>query len=187
MTLRHFISVPTVIQSFRHSSARNNNEIPHMTSSDNNNPSNQAKVKITLIWKDDDPGMTPVMIVLPYKQVPIKGIANICRYLSRQFSPGLYELFDVVKSSMVDSWLDSFSYSYINGNAKEKASVLRHMNSCLGNASYLIGDEFSLADLVIYCSLSRDSNKMPSNVKSWMKRCHSLPQVQHLTPHIIDN
>ena len=123
----------------------------------------------------------PVMIVSPNKQVPIKGIANICRYLSREYCPQLYESLGPITSSQIDMWLDSVTLSYINGNAKEQMSVLRHMNSCLGSEEFLTGKSITLADIVIYSILvNQPSAKSRNNIKSWIKRCNSQEQLKSI-------
>ena len=118
------------------------------------------------------------MVFTPNKQVPISGIANICRFLSRQFCPEIYESLEPVQSSQADTWLDTLSLSYIHGNSKEKGSVLRQLNSALGSKEFLIGPSLTLGDVVVYCVLGNEKNlKIANNVKKWMKRCHSVPEL----------
>ena len=114
------------------------------------------------------------MIVKPNRQTQIEGITNIGRYLSRRFCPDLYESLGLKTASSIDSWMDSISLSYLHGSAKEKASVLRRMNSDLGSSKFLTGAYPSLADLVAYGILSNQAGlKLGGNVKEWMARCHS--------------
>lgn len=124
----------------------------------------------------------PFMIVSPNKQVPIKGIANICRYLSRQFCGDLYEdQTDPVKASQIDVWLDLLTTSFIYGNAKEKGSVLRNMNACLGTCVFLTGNGLSLADIVLYSVIGTEGDhKLGSNVKQWIKRCQEVIQLAQI-------
>ena len=123
----------------------------------------------------------PTMIVSPHRQTPVQGIANICRYLSRQFCPEIYESLNPVNASQIDSWLDSVSCSYINGNAKEKASVLRHMNSSLGSSPFLTGDALTLADIIAYSVIGTlQGLKIGANIKTWMKTCHSTVALNQI-------
>lgn len=116
----------------------------------------------------------PYMVAKPNRQTQILGIANISRYLSRQFCPELYESLGPKTSSIIDSWMDSITLSYLHGSAKEKASVLRRMNSVLGSSNFLTSAQSNLADLVVYGILSNQAGlKFGGNVKEWMVRCHS--------------
>ena len=121
-------------------------------------------------------GKAPKMVITPRKHTPIEGIIPICRYLAREYCPDLFpESTNPLLASQIDSSLDSFSFSYLNGNAKEKASVLRHMNSSLGSSPYLVGTTPTLADVVYFATLvSQSGLKLGGNVKDWMKRCHTL-------------
>ena len=119
------------------------------------------------------------MVYLPGKQVPVSGIANIGRFLSRQFCPEIYESLDPLISGQSDTWLDSVSLSYLHGNAKERGSVLRQLNSALGNSEFLTGQSPTLADVVLYGVIGDDKGlKVAGNVKKWMKRCHQLPEME---------
>lgn len=113
------------------------------------------------------------MLVSPHGQTPVEGVANIGRYLCREYFPALYEEGPggAESAGLMDSWLDSISTTLQRGSAKEKASVLRRLNAQLGSAQFLTGDEPSLADIVGFCVLSEQAGlKLPSNVKNWLKR-----------------
>ena len=111
------------------------------------------------------------MVVSPHNQTPVEGVANIARYLCREFCPNLYEGLGPETASQVDSWLDTVTRSLSNGTSKEKTSVLRRLNSHLGSASYLVGEGVTLADIVVYSAMcSQDGLKPTANVKRWMKR-----------------
>ena len=117
-------------------------------------------------------------MVAPQSHTPIQGLANICRFLCRMFCPELYEDLGNDAASQIDSWLDSISLSFIHGNAKEKSSVLRHMNSSLGSAPFLYSKSPTAADVLAYSILApQEGLKVGGNVKSWMRRCHSLSQM----------
>ena len=119
------------------------------------------------------------MMYAPGKQVPVSGIANICRFLSRQFRPEIYESHDPTVCGQTDTWLDSLSLSYIHGNAKEKGSVLRQLNSTLGSKNCLTGECPTLADVVLYSVLGNEKGlKISSNVKKWMNYCHEIQEMK---------
>ncbi len=119
------------------------------------------------------------MMFAPGKQIPVSGIANISRFLSRSYYPEIYESLKPSLSSQNDTWLDLLSLSYLHGNAKEKSSVLRQLNSALGSKEFLTGSSPALADIVLYCVFGNEKGlKIGSNVKKWMVRCHQLAIVQ---------
>lgn len=122
----------------------------------------------------------PVMVVCPGQQIPVEGLANISRYLSRQFCPNLYESLPPLTASQIDSWLDSLS-TYVHGNAKEKASVLRSLNATLGTSPYLVGDAPTLCDIVL-CPVIRAGSKLGNNVKAWVKRCDATLKLDECMP-----
>lgn len=126
-----------------------------------------------------DPLLTePLMIVSPSKQVPVKGLANICRYLSRQFCPELYESKSPVDASLTDSWLDALTSSYLYGSTKGKSSFFRNMNACLGKTLFLTGSEPTLADVVVYSVIGTQHGlKFGANVDTWMRRCHGVKEM----------
>lgn len=114
------------------------------------------------------------MLVSPHNQTPVEGVANIGRYLCREYFPALYEGSPggADSAGLIDSWLDSVSTTLRTGSAKEKASVLRRLNAQLGgSAHFLAGEQPSLADIIGFCGVSEQEGlKLPGNVKSWMKR-----------------
>lgn len=169
-------SIPTCIKTHVHSSAIGKVSKELLASfSSCESVITQAKLKITIIWKEDVNDSDPSMILTPNKQIPVSGIANICRFLSRRFCPEIYESFDPKISAQIDTWLDSLSLSYIHGNAKEKGAVLRRMNSSLGSAEFLTGNTLTLADVVLFCVLGNERGiKIGGNVKKWMKHCHNV-------------
>ena len=116
------------------------------------------------------------MIVSPHNQTPVEGIANISRYLCREFCPDLYEGRGPEQALLVDSWLDSVAGSFLFGSSKEKTSVMRRLNSHLGSNVFLAGAEMTLADIVAYSVLggSTDDQKLTGNVKTWLNRCRNL-------------
>ena len=126
------------------------------------------------------------MIVSPHNQTPVEGIANISRYLCREFCPELYEALGASEAAKIDSWLDSVSGSFLHGSAKEKASVLRRLNSQLGAGGFLVGERVTVADVVGYTVVCGE--KAPTgNVKQWLKRCQQLPEFAGIPCSCISN
>ena len=114
------------------------------------------------------------MVVSPHNQTPVQGIANIARYLCREFCSNLYEGLGCEEALKIDSWLDSVAGVLLYGSSKEKASVMRRLNSHLGSGSYLVGDCVTLADIVAFATISSEPGLKPTaNVKEWLKRCQS--------------
>ena len=123
------------------------------------------------------------MIVSPHDQVPVEGIANIARYICRVYCPDLYEDLGLEAASMIDSWLDRIYHTFLVGNAKERASVVRNLNTWLGSNTWLVGEQFSLADLVAYCVISQNSKGLKllgTNVERWMKNCSQHPLLTNI-------
>lgn len=111
------------------------------------------------------------MVVSPHNQTPVEGVANIARYLCREFCPSLYEGLGIEAASQVDSWIDTVSRNLSTGTSKEKASAMRRLNSQLGSAKYLVGEGVTLADIIVYSTLcGQDGLKPTANVKQWIKR-----------------
>lgn len=115
-------------------------------------------------------------------------MANICRYLCREYFPALYEEVGGGKensssaelASAMDSWMDSLSSVLSRGTGKEKASVLRRLNAQLGSSKFLVvGEQLTVADIVGFCEVCGQPDlKLPSNVKLWMKRVQcSVPSL----------
>jgi len=137
-------------------------------------PRGDYDVIITLIWKDVVNG--PCLLISPTHHSQICGEANVARYLARLLSPPYDH--DIIAATHVDSWLDQ-SYKLANGNKKEKAAVLKSMNTSLGKQSYLTS-ELSLADIVLW-SLIRQSSDLgspPTNVSHWIKNCNNHLKFQ---------
>ena len=118
------------------------------------------------------------MMVSPHNQTPVEGIANIARYLCREYFPALYEdcRGGLEAVAQMDSWMDIVSTTLQKGGSKEKASVVRQLNSHLGSSAFLASlDEPSLADIVAYCAISKHPGlKVPANVKLWLRRVRAV-------------
>ncbi|XP_064405735.1 aminoacyl tRNA synthase complex-interacting multifunctional protein 2-like isoform X2 [Halichondria panicea] len=133
--------------------------------------SNKSKFKLTLIWKSESVCPSATMVVSPHNQTPVEGLANIARYICRQYCPALYEDQGPMAASQMDNWLEAIIGTLFRGSSKEKASVIRKLNSHVGSSSFLGGDRVSIADIISYSVLaSLDGVKPTSNVKKWLKR-----------------
>ena len=125
----------------------------------------------------------PTMVISPHNQTPVKGIANIARYICREFCPEYYEGNGPEQAALVDSWLDAVTGTYIYGSSKEKLSVLRRLNSHLGSSQFLVrNDDVTLADIVAYAVIcgGPGAQKLTDNVKRWINVCKNRPEFQEI-------
>ena len=116
-------------------------------------------------------------MVSPHNQTVIEGEANVARYLARLLTPCYEE--NISQACEIDSWLD-MSYQLSSGNKKEKAAVLKAMNGKLGQSSWLVGNELSLADIVLWSGIQqqKEANSAPNNVKKWLQNCSNHAAFQ---------
>ncbi|CAJ1076554.1 aminoacyl tRNA synthase complex-interacting multifunctional protein 2 isoform X2 [Xyrichtys novacula] len=124
----------------------------------------------TLIWKDV-PKLQMKFSV--QSMCPIEGEANVARFLFKLLA--LYPS-DPAAATMVDNWVDTAFFQLAEGSTKERAAVLRALNSALGRNPWLAGSEFSLADVACYCCVlqSGSASSAPANVQRWIKSCENL-------------
>lgn len=116
------------------------------------------------------------MMVSPHNQTPVQGLANVLRYLTREFCPSLYEGQGPQNASEIDSWVDTVSSVLLgdSSSSKEKSSVARKLNSCLGGNVYLVGDQLSLADLYCYWAVcGQGAVKLTKNITDWLTRVYT--------------
>ncbi|XP_053708092.1 aminoacyl tRNA synthase complex-interacting multifunctional protein 2 [Synchiropus splendidus] len=124
----------------------------------------------TLIWKD----VPKLQMKFSMQNMcPVEGEANVARFLFKLLAP--YPS-DPALATLVDSWVDTAFFQLAEGSAKERAAVLRSLNSALGRSSWLVGQEFSLADVVCYCCVMQSGSGLsaPANVQRWIKSCENL-------------
>ncbi|XP_034568016.1 aminoacyl tRNA synthase complex-interacting multifunctional protein 2 isoform X2 [Notolabrus celidotus] len=124
----------------------------------------------TLIWKDV-PKLEMKFSV--QNMCPIEGEANVARFIFKLLAP--YPS-DPVLATLVDNWVDTAFFQLAEGSTKERAAVLRALNSALGRNPWLAGSEFSLADVACYCCVlqSGSASSAPANVQRWIKSCENL-------------
>ncbi|XP_015281705.1 PREDICTED: aminoacyl tRNA synthase complex-interacting multifunctional protein 2 isoform X1 [Gekko japonicus] len=133
----------------------------------------EYQLGLTLIWKDV---LKPQMKFSVQTMCPIEGEGNIARFL---FSL-LGQKHNAVTATLIDSWVDTAIFQLKEGSNKERAAVLRSMNTALGKTSWLVGSELTVADVVTWCVLrqTESTNAVPTNVQKWLKSCENLAPFQ---------
>ncbi|XP_067314056.1 aminoacyl tRNA synthase complex-interacting multifunctional protein 2 isoform X1 [Pseudorasbora parva] len=124
----------------------------------------------TLIWKD----VSKLQMKFNTQNMcPIEGEANVARFLFRLLGA---EPQDPVAATQMDSWIDTAVFQLAEGGNKERAAVLRSLNGALGRSPWLLGEEFSLADVVCACCVLQagQTSSAPANVQRWLKSCQNL-------------
>ncbi|KAK6187582.1 hypothetical protein SNE40_005576 [Patella caerulea] len=132
------------------------------------------QIGLTVIWKKVNNGA--VLMVDPYKQSAIEGEVNIARYLQRLLN-SQYDSQDIIEATQIDEWVDTAQIQYLDGSNKERAAVLRSLNSRFGKNSWLVGDRCSLADITMWSVLQQSGQvtDVPANVKKWLTACNNQP------------
>ncbi|XP_063170986.1 aminoacyl tRNA synthase complex-interacting multifunctional protein 2 isoform X1 [Candoia aspera] len=129
----------------------------------------EYQLGFTLIWKDVP---KPQMKFSIQTMCPIEGEGNIARFLFSLLGQKL----NAVMATLIDSWVDTAIFQLQGGSNKEKAAVLRSMNTALGKTSWLVGDELTVADIVAWCALRQtgSTEAVPANVQKWLRSCENL-------------
>lgn len=109
------------------------------------------------------------------RMCPIEGEGNIARFLFSLFG----QKYNAVNSTLIDSWVDIAIFQFKEGSSRERAAVLGAMNSALGKSPWLVGNELTVADVVLWSVLWRagaggGSVPVPPNVQKWMRACENL-------------
>ncbi|KAJ1096852.1 hypothetical protein NDU88_001983 [Pleurodeles waltl] len=135
----------------------------------NNRSRQEYQLGFTLIWKDVP---KPQMKFSIQNMCPVEGEGNIARFLFSLLAPEP----SAVILTQIDSWVDTVIFQMKEGSNKEKAAVLRAMNSALGKSPWLVGSELTVADIVGWCAVQQTngSTAIPANVQKWMKSCENL-------------
>ncbi len=112
---------------------------------------------------------------------PIEGEANVARFLFRLLGA---EPQDPIAATQMDCWIDTAVFLLAEGGSKERATVLRSLNAALGRSPWLLGQEFSLADIVCACCVLRagQSTSAPANAQRWLKACQNLGHFDCVYP-----
>lgn len=109
-------------------------------------PRHEYQLGFTLIWKDVPKTQMKFSV---QTMCPIEGEGNIARFLFSLFG----QKQDAVNLTLIDSWVDIAIFQLKEGSSKEKAAVFRSMNSALGKTPWLVGDELTVADVVLWSVL----------------------------------
>uniref|UniRef100_A0A8C1MX84 Aminoacyl tRNA synthetase complex interacting multifunctional protein 2 n=1 Tax=Cyprinus carpio TaxID=7962 RepID=A0A8C1MX84_CYPCA len=132
----------------------------------------------TLIWKD----VSELQMKFSTQSMcPIEGEANVARFLFRLLGA---EPQDPAAATQMDCWIDKAVFQLSEGGSKDRAAVLRSLNAALGRSPWLLGQEFSLADIVCACFVLRASQttSAPVNVQRWLKSCQNLGHFDCVYP-----
>ncbi|XP_051877101.1 aminoacyl tRNA synthase complex-interacting multifunctional protein 2 [Pristis pectinata] len=128
----------------------------------------EYQLGFTLVWKEV---LKPQMKFSIQSMCSIEGEGNIARFLFAL----LGHKYDVVTSTQIDSWVDIAIFQLKKGSSKEKAAVLRSLNSALGKSPWVVGVDLTLADVVLYCVLlEMGFEDIPANIQRWVKCCENL-------------
>ncbi|CAI9173304.1 unnamed protein product [Rangifer tarandus platyrhynchus] len=133
-------------------------------------PRHEYQLGFTLIWKDVPKTQMKFSV---QTMCPIEGEGNIARFLFSLFG----QKQDAVNLTLIDSWVDIAIFQLKEGSTKEKAAVFRSMNSALGKTPWLVGDELTVADVVLWSVLQQTGGcggTVPANVQKWMQACENL-------------
>ncbi|XP_028824429.1 aminoacyl tRNA synthase complex-interacting multifunctional protein 2 isoform X2 [Denticeps clupeoides] len=124
----------------------------------------------TLIWKDVP--KVQMKFCVP-TMCTIEGEANVARFLFRLLG---VEPQDPAMATMIDSWVDTAFLQLAQGGAKEQATVVHALNDSLSRSPWLVGAEYSLADMACAsCLLQTGAAKSGLvNVQRWLKACQNL-------------
>ncbi|XP_049758779.1 aminoacyl tRNA synthase complex-interacting multifunctional protein 2 isoform X1 [Elephas maximus indicus] len=130
----------------------------------------EYQLGFTLIWKNVPKTQMKFSI---QTMCPIEGEGNIARFLFSLFG----QKHDAVNLTLIDSWVDIAIFQLKEGSSKEKAAVFRAMNSALGKSPWLVGNELTVADVVLWSVLQQmgsASGTVPASVQKWIKSCENL-------------
>ncbi|XP_023591115.1 aminoacyl tRNA synthase complex-interacting multifunctional protein 2 isoform X2 [Trichechus manatus latirostris] len=130
----------------------------------------EYQLGFTLIWKNVPKTQMKFSV---QTMCPIEGEGNIARFLFSLFG----QKHNAVNLTLIDSWVDIAIFQLKEGSSKEKSAVLRSMNSALGKSPWLVGNELTVADVVLWSVLQQTggaNGTVPANVQKWMKSCENL-------------
>ncbi|XP_031194510.1 aminoacyl tRNA synthase complex-interacting multifunctional protein 2 isoform X1 [Mastomys coucha] len=130
----------------------------------------EYQLGFTLIWKNVPKTQMKFSV---QTMCPIEGEGNIARFLFSLFG----QKHNAVSLTLIDSWVDIAMFQLKEGSSKEKAAVFRSMNSALGKSPWLVGNELTVADVVLWSVLQQtggSSGAAPTNVQRWLKSCENL-------------
>ncbi|XP_066198419.1 aminoacyl tRNA synthase complex-interacting multifunctional protein 2 isoform X1 [Saccopteryx leptura] len=136
-----------------------------------NQPRHEYQLGFTLIWKNVPKTQMKFSV---QKMCPIEGEGNIARFLFSLFG----QKHNAVNLTLIDRWVDTAMFQLKEGSNKEKAAVFCSMNSALGKSPWLVGNELTVADIVLWSVIQQmgggSSVPMPANVQKWLRACENL-------------
>ncbi|GFN96951.1 aminoacyl tRNA synthase complex-interacting multifunctional protein 2-like [Plakobranchus ocellatus] len=166
---------PTLLSTFVHSSAMLtgvSDQLQQLLTSNGGLSRADCQIAVTLVWKKVCHG--PQLVVDPVRQTAILGEANVARYLWGLLAAGGSGL-DPAKATIEDELVDQAQLQILEGNNKEKAAVIRRMNSTLGKqqAWLMGGDTPTLADIICWSAMQQAglAQGAPPNVQRWLAGC----------------
>ncbi|GAB6028877.1 hypothetical protein CHUAL_004677 [Chamberlinius hualienensis] len=109
------------------------------------------------------------LLIKPNQRVHIVGEDNISRYLARHLSPP-YDA-DPVVGTLIDQWIDQITRTRTTNDA---SSLLKQVSSTLDRSKYLVGNKYSLADMILWSLIIVEKPKyLTPTVTNWLKALHS--------------
>ncbi|XP_066129469.1 aminoacyl tRNA synthase complex-interacting multifunctional protein 2 isoform X3 [Saccopteryx bilineata] len=136
-----------------------------------NQPRHEYQLGFTLIWKNVPKTQMKFSV---QKMCPIEGEGNIARFLFSLFG----QKHNAVNLTLIDRWVDTAMFQLKEGSNKEKAAVFCSMNSALGKSPWLVGNELTVADVVLWSVIQQmggsSSVPVPANVQKWLRACENL-------------
>ena len=123
-------------------------------------------------------GKSPNLMANPHQQSLIMNETNIARYFARLLKPG-YDSLDILQATEIDALVD-LAPAILHGSVKERDAVLKTVNNKLGPKTWLVGNEMSLADIVLWSSVLQSKHNFSGfqNIQNWIKTCNQHPAFQ---------
>jgi len=125
----------------------------------------------------------PTLIVKPGQQVPIRGEANISRYLGRLLVKR-YDSQNVI-ATQIDTALDKAAELFFSDKV-QSSNVASSVSALLGGngkskSGWIFGfEQHSLADAVLWSAVKqRCTGNLPDDVRQWVRRCDQLSEFSY--------
>uniref|UniRef100_A0A8C9QCJ2 AIMP2 thioredoxin-like domain-containing protein n=1 Tax=Spermophilus dauricus TaxID=99837 RepID=A0A8C9QCJ2_SPEDA len=122
-------------------------------------PRHEYQLGFTLIWKNVPKTQMKFSV---QTMCPIEGEGNIARFLFSLFG----QKHNAINSALIDSRVDIAIFH-----------CFRSKNSALGKSPWLVGNELTVADVVLWSVLQQTggcSAVAPANVQRWLRSCENL-------------
>jgi len=148
-----------------HSSVIHNN-IPAMFTQFTNHVNRaDSNICLTLVWKQVD---DVEFIVDPIHERALLGETTLARYITN-YLPDVGLTNDPITDTHMDHLIDTLYNTITTGNSKDKAGAVRHLNTVLGSAAWILGARLSLVDILVWSALSNTDINITShtNIQRW--------------------